>query len=84
MELTLRPEVEQYIADQVRAGRFDSPEAVVEAAIAELTQADTAPEPLDAADLAAIAEADAEAERGEGTDLDAFRAEIAKRFRVPG
>jgi Arc/MetJ-type ribon-helix-helix transcriptional regulator len=79
MVLSLRREVQQFIDEQVRAGRFPTPEAVVEAAIAEFSDT-TAEFQLTAADIAAINKAEAQADRGEGTDLDEFRVQIGKRF----
>ncbi len=90
--LTLSPETERMIAEQVGSGRFPTPEAGVVAAVAGLAGS-PAPrvdgeegawdESLYAEDLAAIAEADAEAERGDGIDLETFRAEVAKWFVEP-
>jgi Arc/MetJ-type ribon-helix-helix transcriptional regulator len=82
MNLVLRPEIERWIAEQVRSGRFPTPEAVVEAALDELTQtgidASLAPE-----DIAAINGAEAEIDRGEGIDLATLRAQMSKRFSKP-
>jgi Arc/MetJ-type ribon-helix-helix transcriptional regulator len=77
MNLTLRPTTQQFIDEQVKNGQFPSPEAVVEAAIAEMQAHDD----LDESTIAAINEAEAQADRGEGLELDAFRAEFAKRLR---
>jgi Arc/MetJ-type ribon-helix-helix transcriptional regulator len=71
--------MERWIAEQVRAGRFATPEEVVDVAVAEFATS-TRDVELDDEDLAAIAEADAEVERGEVVDFDAFRAEFEKRF----
>ena len=79
MNVTLRPEVEQFIAAQVRAGRFPSAEAVIEAAVTELVEASSGDAP-DAEDWAAIAESDAEFDRGEGIDWADLKADFAKRF----
>jgi Arc/MetJ-type ribon-helix-helix transcriptional regulator len=78
----LSPEIERRIAEQVRTGRFSTPEAVVEAAVVQLTEPgfDIA---LDAEDIAAIAEADAQIDRGEGIGLGTLRAQMAKRFIKP-
>lgn len=79
MVLTLRSDIQKFIDEQVKAGRFPTPEAVVEAAIAEFSDAMGGFQ-LSAADIAAINKAEAQADRGEGTDLDDFRAQISKRF----
>jgi len=75
MNLALRPEIEQRIAEQVRLGRFPTPEAVVEAAVVELTETNL-DESLDEADIAAINEAEAQIDRGEGIDLATLRADM--------
>jgi len=79
MNLTLNPEIERRIAEQVRSGRFATPEAVVEAAVAELTEP-SIDDSLDAEDIAAINEAEAQIDRGEGIDRATLRAEMSKRF----
>ncbi len=81
MNVTLRPEVEALIAEQVRAGRFPTAEAVIEAAVTELVEASSG-DALDAEDWAAIAEADAEFDRGEGIDLADLKADYEKRFGI--
>lgn len=53
MNVTLKPALQNFVDEQVRAGHFDSPQQVVEAAIARL-MLDPADEELDAATLAAI------------------------------
>ena len=77
MQIALnKPDLERFIKDQVQAGHYPSPEAVVEAAIADLR--DGAVE-LDDRTIAAINEAEDQADRGEGMELDAFRAHMQKR-----
>ena len=77
MKLSLRPEIEGFIDEQVKAGRFPTPEAVVEAAISEMRDASGIE--LDDAAIAAINEAEEQADRGEGIELDAFRAKMRAR-----
>lgn len=74
---SLRPEVQRFIDEQVKSGRFPTPEAVVEAAILDWRDAAL---DIDDETAAAINEAEAQADRGEGMDLDVFRAHISKRF----
>ena len=77
MQITLKkPELQQFVEDQVKAGNYPSPEAVVEAAIADLR--DNAE--LDDETVVAINEAEDQADRGEGMDLDSFRAHMEKRM----
>jgi Arc/MetJ-type ribon-helix-helix transcriptional regulator len=78
MNLSLRPEIQRFIDEQVTAGRYPTPEALVEAAIADMRAIDEAE--LDEATIAAINEAEAQADRGEGVDLDTFRARMNQRF----
>ena len=77
MTLTLRPEFEQFIDEQVKAGHYPTAEAVVDAAMVRFAESRYG-QPLTAEDFAAIDVADAR----EGMDLDAFWAEMTKRFRV--
>ncbi len=79
MTLTLRPETERLIDEQVRAGRFPTAEAVVDAAVAELSIG-TEGGLLDDDDVAALNAAEAEGDRGDVTDLDTFRAEVRQRY----
>ena len=79
LNLTLSPAVEAEIAEQVRSGRFPTPEAGVEAAVAGLL-AQPIGSSLDADDVAALNEGEAQIDRGEGMDLDALRATMAELF----
>ena len=79
MTVTLRPELERFVDEQVKAGHYPTAAAVVEAALADMAIGQLA-DPLDDEDSAAIAEADAEFDRGEGMERDEFRAELARRF----
>lgn len=74
MHLVLKPEIERFIDDQIRAGRFSSREALIEAALAEFQHADQ-PD-LDDAAVSAIHEGLDQANRDEGVDLDTFRAQF--------
>ncbi|MDB5353840.1 MAG: putative addiction module antidote protein family [Phycisphaerales bacterium] len=70
MSLQLKPELQKFIDDQVKAGRYDSPEEVVEAGIATLVQqeryGDFAPGELDRL----LAEGEADIQRGDIHDGD--------------
>jgi Arc/MetJ-type ribon-helix-helix transcriptional regulator len=79
MQIALnKPDLEQFIEDEVKAGHYPSPEAVVEAAIADLR--DGAAGQLDEQTIAAINEAEDQADRGEGMELDAFRTHMRRRI----
>lgn len=69
MDVQLKPEVEQFIHEQVRAGHFSSPAEVLEAGVARL-MLDPDPNELDDETQAAIEEAEAQLDRGEGMPLD--------------
>ena len=78
MNVALKPELAKFVTEQVKAGRYESPEDVVAAAVSRLRQDDGAdgfaPGELDAL----LAEAEAEFRRGEGIDVDAVFAEIGR------
>jgi putative addiction module CopG family antidote len=76
MNLSLDPDTEKFIDEQVTAGHYPSAEAVIRAAIAEMQAYDE----IDDATADAINQAEAEADRGEGMSVDEFRAKLAKRF----
>ena len=78
----IKPEIEQYIEDQVKSGNFSTREAVVEAGILSL-MLDGVDHKLTEADVAAIDEADAEYDRGEYVDFDTFAAEMRKKYCQP-
>jgi Arc/MetJ-type ribon-helix-helix transcriptional regulator len=78
MQLSLNPDIQRFIDEQVKTGRFPSHEAVIEAAISEWRDAGEAA--LDAQTISAINEAEEQADRGEGMDLDEFRAHIKRRM----
>jgi antitoxin ParD1/3/4 len=80
MQISLtKPEMEEFVAQQVSAGHFASPEEVIEAGLARL-MLDPDSEELDAETLAAIEEGNAQIERGEGIDFDEFAAEMRKKY----
>ena len=72
--MTLTPEAQDFVNEQVRAGRFPSAEAVVEAPIQEFRHLES--DELSDETIAAIKEADEEFDHGEGVQLDVFRADI--------
>lgn len=70
MSVQIKPEFQKFIDDQIRAGRYDSPEAVVEAGLATLEQqaryGDFAPGQLDRL----LAEGEADIQNGNLHDGD--------------
>jgi Arc/MetJ-type ribon-helix-helix transcriptional regulator len=80
MNLTFRPDIQRFIDDQVKSGRFPTPEALIEAAVDDMRSNGEAD--LDDETIAAINEAEEQADRGEGEDLDAFRARMTRSFNA--
>jgi Arc/MetJ-type ribon-helix-helix transcriptional regulator len=80
MNLSLAPDIRRFINDQVRAGRFATPEAVVEAAIVNMR--DTNDAELDDQTIAAINEGEEQGDRGEGIELAAFREQWKKKLNA--
>ena len=78
MTITLKPELQQFVDEQVRAGQFASPEDVVEAGLGRLraeTLGDFQPGELDKL----IAPAEAQFARGEGHTLDHVREHFRRK-----
>ena len=78
MNLMLPPDIRRFIDDEVRAGRYATPEAVVQAAIANMRDGSDAE--LDDATIAAINEGEDQGDRGEGIELSTFRKQWEKRL----
>jgi Arc/MetJ-type ribon-helix-helix transcriptional regulator len=78
IELT-KTDLEQFIAEQVRAGRFASATEVVEAGIARL-MLDPEPEESDPEVDAAIERADEEYARGEDRPFEEVAAELRRKY----
>jgi Arc/MetJ-type ribon-helix-helix transcriptional regulator len=81
MVLSLRPEIQQFIDEQVKAGYFPSPEAVVEAAILEMQVESGDEVQMDAETSAAIKRGRNQLDRGEGIEFASVRAHWKKRLR---
>lgn len=79
MDVRLKPELEAYVEEEVRSGRFSSAGEVIEAGLARL-MLDPAVEP-DAETLAAIDEAEAQLDRGEGIPMDEAFQRLRDRHR---
>jgi putative addiction module CopG family antidote len=79
MHVRLRPEVERYIAEQVKAGRYPSADAAIEAAVERMMRTDESVE-LTGEGIEAINEAEAQIDRGEFVDLDTFAAEMRTKY----
>jgi putative addiction module CopG family antidote len=81
MNVSLTPELAKFIAEQVTAGRYDSPDAAVNAAVAKLkAEEDLLSEDLDDADVAAIEEGLAQLDAGQGRPWEDVRAELKAKY----
>lgn len=74
-----KPELERFITEQVVTGRFESPDAAVEAAVEEMMLDEVR---IDDATREAIERAEAQLDRGEGIEFDAFAGRIRARYRT--
>jgi putative addiction module CopG family antidote len=79
MNVSLKPELERFVEEQVRAGRFASPAEVLEAGLARL-MLDPPADELDAADLAAIEESETQIARGEDLDWKEVSKDLRRRY----
>jgi Arc/MetJ-type ribon-helix-helix transcriptional regulator len=76
-----KPDLVQFVREQVDHGHFDSVEAVVEAALHLLKQGDAAEE-LDAAALASVKKSRDGFERGEGRDFRKALGQLRKKYET--
>ncbi len=82
MDVPLKPELKQFIDEQVKAGRFSSPAEVVEAGLARL-MLDPEPDELAPDDLAAIEESEEQIARGQELDWRDVRTRLRRQY-LPG
>lgn len=79
MNVTLKPELERFIEDQVNAGRFSSVADALEAGVARL-MLDPPSDSLDGEDLAAIEVSEQQIARGEDVDWKEASATFRRRY----
>lgn len=80
MQINLRhPDLERFIDEQVKAGRFKSADDVIATALARMMDEDIR---LTDDDLAAFAQADAEIDRGEFEDFTDFASRNRKKYGI--
>jgi putative addiction module CopG family antidote len=72
VQIKLKPELEQFVEEQVKAGHYPSVDAMVEAALLDMRDAYE----LDDETIAAINEAEEQADRGEVMTLEECRAHM--------
>ena len=84
MNITLRPEIQKRINEKIRAGDFESADAIVEQAVKFFL--DYEEEEMDQAELretkAAIGEALEQADRGEGISLEEFDKNMRAKYGI--
>jgi antitoxin ParD1/3/4 len=80
MQVALKPELQQFVEDQVRAGRFATIQEALEAAVARL-MLDSDGADLDEATMDAIERAEAQFERGEGIPLDDAFVRLRQKYQ---
>ena len=78
MQITLTPEHEEFVAAQVRAGHFRSPEQVVAEALSRFMR--DPDEEIDDATYAALRRSDEQLARGEGRALEDVRDELRAKY----
>ena len=74
-----KPEIQQFIEEQVKSGRFSSLTEVIEAGVARL-MLDPIINELDDQDLAAIEESEQQIARGQDLDWDEVSANLRKKY----
>ena len=84
MNITLRPEIQKRINEKIRAGDFESADAIVEQAVKFFL--DYEEEEMDQAEFretkAAIGEALEQADRGEGISLEEFDKNMRAKYGI--
>ncbi len=81
MDVDLKPDLRQFIDDQVRAGRYDSADDAINDAVSRLrTEEELLGQELDDEDIAAIEEGLLQLNRGEGRPWEDVRPELKTRY----
>ena len=81
MDVQLKPELAQFIEDQIKVGRYNSPDEAINAAVARVqTEEELLADKLDQQDIAAIEEGLAQANRGEGRSWTEVREELRAKY----
>ena len=80
MNLVLKPELEKFVEEQVKAGRFDTAEAVVSAALTRLMQDDDGVDFAPGDLQAMVDEGEADIARGDTLTLDQVREHFRQRL----
>jgi putative addiction module CopG family antidote len=76
MHVSLKPDAQRFVEEQVKTGRFQTPDEVLQAAVDRMmTESE-----LDDDTADAINRAEAQIDRGEGINFDQFAADMRKRI----
>jgi len=78
MNISLAPETQRLLEEKLKSGKYDSPNAVVHAALEALDQVEA--DALDEETLAAIDRAEDQIERGEVHDWKDVRERVRAKF----
>ena len=79
MNVTLKPDDERFVAEQIKSGRFQSLDDAVAEAIDRLRW-DASPEEATTADIAAVREGLEQLDRGEGVAWEDARRELNAKY----
>jgi putative addiction module CopG family antidote len=79
MQIPLKPELEKFVDEQVRTGRFPSASAVIEAGLSRL-MLDPEPNPIDEQTLASLERAEEQIDRGQYRDWSEVSVELRKKY----
>jgi Arc/MetJ-type ribon-helix-helix transcriptional regulator len=80
MQVDLKPAIQRFVDEQVKAGSFANAQDVLEAGVARL-MLDPAPDDLDADDLAAIEESEEQIRRGESLEWRGVSAQLRNEYK---
>ena len=77
LNVTLKPDAQQFVEQQIRAGHFRSAEEVLDEAVHRMM---IESDEIDDETAAAINRAEEQIDRGEGIDFDEFAAKMRQRI----
>lgn len=78
MQVQLKPELAEFVDDQVKQGHYSSADAVLEAGVARL-MLDPQPDELDAKDIAELTESLGQMRQGEVVDWKDLSAQLRRK-----
>jgi len=78
MNISLKPEAQRFIEEQLKAGRYGSPDELLDAALTRMMEEESAG--IEDATLAAIDESEDQIERGQYQDWKRVSAELRAKY----